>query len=130
MTYNYFEEVKADVVEAIKEHMEYNGIDCIDDVDDGALLDELFISDSVTGNASGSYTFNSWKAEEYLCHNMDLLKDAVSEFGDDISNVIERGAETCDVIIRCHVLYQVFQEALEEVEDEATIERIKAYNKL
>ncbi len=130
MTYNYFEEVKADVVEAIKEHMQYNGIDCIDDVDDGALLDELFVSDSVTGNASGSYTFNSWKAEEYLCHNMDLLKDAVDEFGEDISSVIERGAETCDVIIRCHVLYQVFQEALEEVEDDTSIERIKAYNKL
>lgn len=28
------------------------------------VYDELWIDDSVTGNGSGSYTFNSYKAEE------------------------------------------------------------------
>lgn len=46
--------------------------------------DTLFACDSVTGNASGSYTFNTWTAEEYLCHNWELLGEALTEFGRDI----------------------------------------------
>lgn len=30
----------------------------------------------VTGNGSGSYTCDAYEAEENLCHNLDLLKDA------------------------------------------------------
>lgn len=43
------------------------------------LNDTLFTCDSVTGNASGSYTFNAWTAEEYLCHNWELLGEALTE---------------------------------------------------
>ena len=46
-----------------------------------ALFDTLWAHDSVTGNGSGSYTFNAWRAEEYLCHNWDLMQEAMSEFG-------------------------------------------------
>ncbi len=130
MTYNYYEVVKADAVDAIKEYMEYNGIDCIDDIDDGALMDELFMNDSVTGNASGSYTMNRMEAGENIAQNIELLGEAIAEFESDCASLFEKGAEACDVTIRCYVLYQVFQEALEEVEEEASIERIKAYNKL
>lgn len=56
------------------------------------LNDRLFVSDSVTWNASGSYTCNSWEAEEYICHNFDLLGEALTEFGCDMS-YLERGAE-------------------------------------
>ena len=72
----------------------------------------------MTGNASGSYTFNAWKAEEYLCHNYDELSDACEAFGQDVGEAIKRGAEFCDVTIRCYLLGRAISEALDEVEEE------------
>lgn len=78
------------------------------------LNDRLFTEDSVTGNASGSYTFNAYKAEEYICHNLDLLEEACEEFGCK-ENVLEKGAEWCDVTIRCYLLGQVIAEVLDDM---------------
>lgn len=75
------------------------------------------VFDSVTGNASGSYTFNTWTAEEYLCHNWELLGEALTEFGCDMS-YLEKGAEACDVTIRCYLLGQAISEVLDEIETE------------
>lgn len=83
-----------DYLEAIKEDQRKQYSSNIRKQD---LNDTLFTCDSVTGNASGSYTFNTWTAEEYLCHNWDLLGEALTELGCDMS-YIERGAEACDVI--------------------------------
>lgn len=79
------------------------------------LNEDLMMSDSVTGNASGSYTFNAWKAEEYLCHNLELLQEAADEFCDDLGEWIQKGAETCDVIIRCYLVPFCLSEVLDEV---------------
>lgn len=77
------------------------------------LLDsECWDSDCVTGNASGSYYCNAWKAEEALCHNWDLLEEALQCFGDD-SNPIEKGAEWCDVTIRCYMLHEAINYVIE-----------------
>jgi hypothetical protein len=81
------------------------------------LNDTLFTCDDVTGNASGSYTFNTWTAEEYLCHNWDLLGEALTDFGCDV-NYLGRGAEACDVTIRCYLLGQAISEVLDEIETE------------
>lgn len=108
MKYNYYEAVLEDVREALKE---------TDERDYETLYDILWIDDSVTGNGSGSYTFNAWEAEENLCHNMDLLREALQEFGCDLS-YLEKGAEACDVAIRCYLLGQALSEALEELEKE------------
>lgn len=120
MKYDYFENVKEDVKDYIKEN--YNNLE---DIDRDSLYDDLFIEDCVTGNASGSYYCNAWKAEEAICHNMDLLKEALEMFGyfDSIDNINasirairEHGAEWCDVTIRCYVLGQVIDDAIEELE--------------
>lgn len=79
------------------------------------LNEDLWIADSVTGNASGSYTFNAWRAEEYLCHNHDLLMDAMNEFGCEPSDF--KGAEWGDVTIRCYLLGECLSEVLDELED-------------
>lgn len=102
MKYNYLENIKSD----IKDYLEENNITEITD----NLYDDLFIEDSITGNASGSYTFNTWEAEEYISHNMDLLREACSEYGIDVSDAIEKGAEYCDVTIRCYLLGQALSE--------------------
>ena len=62
-TYNYLENIKQDIKEYLKETNERNY---------EILYDELFLSDAVTGNASGSYTFSTYDAEQNLCHNLDL----------------------------------------------------------
>jgi len=81
------------------------------------LYDDAFMSDSVTGNTSGSYTFNAWRAEECLCHNMYLFADACEEFS-ETTDLFRKGAEACDVTIRCYLLSSQLYEALNDLESE------------
>lgn len=108
--YNYRENVKEDIKNYIKEN--FNNLE---EVDKESLYDDLFIEDCVTGNASGSYTFSTYQAEENLCHNMDLLKEACDCFGCDADL---ENAEACDVTIRCYLLGECLEEACEELESE------------
>lgn len=113
--YNYLEAVKADVKEWITEH-EISVTEENRDELESSLYDDMMISDSVTGNASGSYTFNAWQAEENLCHNFDLLKEAMEEFGSSL-DVLD-SAESCDVTIRCYLLSQAISDVLDELTEE------------
>lgn len=116
-TYNYYENMKSDILDAIEDCHDLTEYDSMDDAYN-SLHDDLWIYDGVTGNASGSYTFSTYTAEENLCHNMDLLVDACDEFGQSICDAIERGAEHCDVTIRCYLLCSVLSEVLDELNDE------------
>lgn len=115
--YNYLEAVTADVVEYIKNEITLTDYESREELEE-ALNDELWTADSVTGNASGSYYCNAWKAEEALAHNWDLLAEALTEFGQDGTDVLKQGAEAMDVTIRCYLLGQAIAEALEELEEE------------
>lgn len=117
--YNYNEIVKADVKEYIQSN--YTTEEIIEGLTereefDQELYDEMWIADEVTGNGSGSYTFSRWQAEENLCHNMDLLADALADFGCGL-DYIEKGAEACDVTIRCYLLSSALAEVLDEFEE-------------
>lgn len=115
--YDYLEAVKEDV----KNYIEENGIKVTSENRDELeeqLNDDLFCNDSVTGNGSGSYTFNRWRAAENLCHNWDLLAEAIDEFCGDV-NILKQGAEACDVTIRCYLLNQAISEVLDELEEDA-----------
>ena len=118
--YNYYEAVADDVREYLNDNYTREEImeRIEEDRDDFAqrLNDDLWTEDSVTGNASGSYTFNTWKAEENICHNLDLLGEAVDEFGGG-TDVLKSGAEACDVTIRCYLLGQAIDVVLGEYED-------------
>ena len=118
--YNYLEQVTNDAKEAILEDMEYWTFYDREELEEVAH-DELWADDSVTGNGSGSYYCNTWKAEEALCHNWDLLAEACEEFGQDIGEAVKRGAEFCDVTIRCYLLGQAIAAALDELEEEGKI---------
>lgn len=124
MKYDYLENVKEDVKTAIldnytKEEIKeaFESLDARDDLYN-KLYDKLWVDDSVTGNASGSYTCNAYEAEEYLCHNWDLLIEALEVFGDSENGALSRGAEECDVTIRCYLLGSAINEALDELEEE------------
>ena len=118
--YNYLEQVTTDAKEAILENMEYWDFDDREKLEEVAN-DELWADDSVTGNGSGSYYCNTWRAEEALCHNLDLLAEACEEFGQDIGEAVKRGAEFCDVTIRCYLLSQAIAAAIDELEEEGKI---------
>lgn len=114
--YNYFEAV----LECVRTHIEFE--ENLEDYDSKEEFKEhlnevLWVDDSVTGNASGSYTFSTWKAEENLCHNIDLLQEALEEFGCGIE-YLSKGAEACDVTIRCYLLPIAIAEAVDVMEED------------
>lgn len=117
--YNYLEQVTADAKEVILENMEYWTFYDREELEEVAH-DELWADDNVTGNGSSSYFCNAWKAEEALCHNWDLLADAIDEFDGD-TDILRQGAEACDVTIRCYLLGQAIAAALDELEEEGKI---------
>ncbi|MBR1525040.1 MAG: hypothetical protein IJ640_00070 [Prevotella sp.] len=118
--YDYKEAVLADIREYLNDQYEQDELRerLSEDREEfeSELNDKLWIEDSVTGNASGSYTFSTWKAEEYLCHNSDLLMEAMNEFGCEPNDY--KGAEWGDVTIRCYLLGQCLGEVLDELENE------------
>lgn len=116
-TYNYREAMADDIREYIHDEIDLSEWVGNREGLEEKLNDELWVYDGVTDNASGSYTFNTWKAEEYLCHNWDLLAEALAEFGCEDANPIEKGAEWCDVTICCYLLGQVLAEVLDRFSD-------------
>ena len=117
MYYDYYEEVKKDVVDYIENNIDLDEFENREDLYEH-LYDELFVEDSVTGNGSGSYTRNWRKAWEYVGENLDLLGDALEEFGDTKHTLMD-GAEACDVTIRCYVLSECIDNALDEIMGES-----------
>lgn len=117
--YDYYKNVREDIKQRLNEWLDFDRINDYSDIDEviNAVYDDFFNSDSVTGNGSGSYTFNSWVAEENLCHNMDLLKEALDELGGELNDYID-SAEACDVTIRCYVLGQLVGEVVKEFVEE------------
>ena len=126
MEYDYRETVRNDVIEQVKDGYKENSLRIYKEEGREALEEylnnELWVDDQVTGNASGSYTFNTWEAEENFCHNMDLLAEACDEFGQDVGEAVKRGAEYCDVTIRCYLLGSAISEAIDELEAEGYFE--------
>ena len=124
MNYNYLESMKEDVKEYITNNAEIDMDDLIYNRSEleEKLNDDLWINDSVTGNASGSYTFNSYKAKEYVLDNMDLLESMCNEFGIDAETIgkkfLEGAWEWMDVSIRCYLLNQTISETLDDIEEE------------
>ena len=106
--YNYKEAVMEDVKSWIEENEIY---------DEDELNDILLLEDSVTGNASGSYTMSRWKAEENLCHNWEEIVEAAEEFCLEpmVSEACKYCAEWWDVLIRCRYLPEAIHEVLEEM---------------
>lgn len=123
MRYDYKSAVREDVKQAICDRYTVDELVAMLREDgrnrvEEQFNDDLWTDDAVTGNASGSYTFNTYAAEENLCRNMDLLAEVCEEFGDDVGDAIRRGAEYCDVTIRCYMLGGAISDFLDEFERE------------
>lgn len=116
MNYNYLENMIEDVKEYIKNEIDFSEYEDMDELRE-SLNDDLWTEDSVTGNASGSYTFSRETAKEYVDENKDLVNDMMEEF--DCTNWwIEDNYEAIDVSIRCYLLRQAIDEALDDFTEE------------
>ena len=113
--YNYIEQMMHDILAALPKYGFEPGIDR-DDLTE-QLNDLLWTDDSVTGNASGSYTFNRWRARDYVLDNMDILQDMAKEFDAEDETgrrLLNEDWEWCDVSIRCYLLPECIEAAANE----------------
>lgn len=109
---DYIDELKSDIADV------YDSV--IDDLDEDIkenpselesyLHDLCFDKDSVTGNKSGSYTFNRWQAEENIAHCWDILYEIKDELFNGTLDILAMGPEECDVVIRCYLLSEAIDE--------------------
>ena len=120
----YNDEVKADVIEWINENINYidNDVKADKDAFYEYLNDNLWTADSVTGNGSGSYTFNRMKAKENVLADFETVKEALHEFCVPAETIAEKFLsddwEYFDVTARCYVLGWAIYEILEDMEEE------------
>ena len=115
--YDYLEAMTADVLDYIEENIDLTEYADAEELE-SFLNDELWTEDSVTGNASGSYYCNTYKAEEAIAHNTDLLIEAIEEFGGDAETYKKalQSPEYADITIRCYLLGQAITEAIERLD--------------
>ena len=121
--YDYLEAMKQDIMDYIRNEVDTSEFSSREELEE-SLNDDLWTVDSVTGNGSGSYTFNRAEAEEYVNDNSDLRREAISEFCIDSETVAEKfldaDYEYFDVTIRCYLLGQAISAALDDMEDDLT----------
>ncbi len=122
MPYNYEESIKQDIRDYISQN--YTTFELVVKLQNKryfqhTLTDRLWSEDSVTGNGSGSYTFNSYLAEQYVKDNLSLCVEAMSGFSciDSLGKKLENEEyEYLDITIRCYLLARCVREVIEELE--------------
>lgn len=117
-SYSYEKAVRADVHEWLDNELvcneEYKKLleDAVSGDSDGSALyerceDDMWVADSVTGNASGSYTCNRNKAKQYVLGDIDTVLDVLSQNDrdEDIGRMFTHYEwELIDVGVRCYLL--------------------------
>jgi hypothetical protein len=120
--YDYREIMAQDIKDFLEENFElmYADVDSIEELQE-RLQDDLFTEDSITGNASGSYTFSRAEAKEYVLDNMDECIEALKEFCVDAETIAEKFLsedwEYFDVTIRCYLLGEVLANVMDDIEE-------------
>ena len=114
---DYVAQMMNDVRTWIDENIDLNEFDTVEEMTTAAY-DGMWIDDSITGNASGSYYFNSFKAREMVFENMDIVTEALEAFGTPAEEIARKFMsedwEYFDVTARCYLLGQVLDEVAED----------------
>lgn len=105
----YIDQVEQDAREYLADEADYISHD------PDEAIDTLWTADSVTGNGSGSYTFNTGKAwdnvtgsdwTECLLFDEDFTAE-LEDMGETIGHLFEQGPEAIDVTARVLALYRI-----------------------
>jgi hypothetical protein len=120
---SYLEEVKQDVKTYCEDNEQFFDFSDYADADDFEqdLNEKLWVEDSVTGNASGSYHFNREESKEMVLENIAEVTQALEEFGqlEELGKkMAEDEWEFLDVSARCYFLGQAIAEYIEENKEE------------
>ena len=96
--YDYLEQVTADVQDYVEQEIDLTEWAGDRDGLEEKLNDDLWACDNVTGNASGSYYCNAWKAEEALAHKHENFEckafaDAVDALTDQVNAWLKENVE-------------------------------------
>ena len=118
--YNYKEQIRADVREWIDNNKgQLEGLDRADVYD--VVYDSCWVDDSVTGNASGSYTFSRYEARQNFFNDEDSEKyidqmiEDVFTTRESVGKAIQESQwELLDVYIRCWLLCDAVSDVLDE----------------
>ena len=127
--YNYYEAINDDVRLAIREGYDLDEWRGDREGLEEKLNDDLWIDDGVTGNASGSYFFSSYKAMQAVTDNMELLQEALDELGADYSDIgrkfMDGEWEYFDVTIRCYLLSSTISDVLDDIEADGDLDELE-----
>lgn len=124
MKKTYLEQVKADVAQYMEDNEYYYNMSDYRDADDfqDKIYDEMWTADSVTGNGSGSYTFNREEAKGNVLSDMETVREALNEFCVDAQTIgekfLDEDWEYLDVTARCYILGIAVGEWIEENREE------------
>lgn len=118
--YNYLEAITNDIECWMDKDGDPFDISQFESRDEAAefLYDELWDEDSITGNGLYGYA-DEYLCEEYLCHNLDILLEAINEL-DILSDPFQlrsyidnhKIARYLDCAIRCYLLSEAINKAL------------------
>lgn len=107
--YDFIREIVAEGAEYIEGNYTPGSIERED------VYDILFVS-PVTGNDSGSYSFNAHtSAERFSWEALEILVEACREYGSDVAELLEEGPEACEVTVRCFLLGECIDEILDDL---------------
>ncbi len=118
MKYDYKKHITNDVKSYIKDN--YHLTNLYHDLGDdknlliSTLFDKLVNEDSVTGNGSGSRTFNRYEAERDLLGNWGLMLEAKNSEAPFV-DILEEGPEYADCLIRTYVLEPAIRDAVRDL---------------
>ena len=122
MRYDYKESVKQAVKDWIIDELN-SGLSSKEDIDFEYVYEACYVQDSVTGNASGSYTFSRYEArnnffedensEEYLD---EMISDGIITREELGRHMAESDWEWIDVCIRCNLLFWAVDAAIKEMD--------------
>ena len=122
--YNYKEQIRADVKEWIEDNKEQvEGLDRHDAFE--VVYDSCWVDDSVTGNASGSYTFSRYEARQNFFGDEDSEEYLDQMCDDGFTDPVQIGKkliasdyEWLDVSIRCWLLTDAVTDVLDDMYDD------------
>lgn len=117
--YNYLEAMKSDIRDYIENEIDFSEFDSLEELKE-KLNDTLWTEDSVTGNASGSYTFSRATAEEYVNSNKEIVNEMIAEFNnkEQVAELwLNDDFEKIDVSIRCYLLGAAIADVIEELKE-------------
>lgn len=114
---DYIKELENDIREVISIEFEEDKLKEMSESDFREKIEllDLYNRDDVTGNASGSYEFNSWQAEENICHMWDEIQAMIDD-GFITIDSFQYGAEGIDVALRCYFIDEALENVISEME--------------